>query len=255
MILIGLSNNIFCETYVYCATLFNFRQFNQRFPLPQGLDVAALATEVRAGGRLVITAPQIKEQAVQLAERGDVDIASSSEARKITSEASFEIEGGMGTTKKLEDSKKKSEQKVTKRETEDGWEEEIIEEYEEEVTTSSTTTTMSSSSGGAGGIGMKIPLKIEGIGAAGGSQTIEVSTAQQNIKARDGKVIEMQKTADHKCETKEMTIPIQIEGRPALQQAAKTPKVRMLPFEFPSLPSIRTLGVLAACWSAGSQDA
>ena len=86
---------------------------------------------------------------------------------------------------------------------------------------------------------MKIPLRIEGLGAAGGTQTIEVSSSQQNIKAKDGKVIEMQKTADHKSETKEMTIPIQIQGRPAIQQAAKTPKVRMLPFEFPSLPSIQ----------------
>ena len=157
--------------------------------------MAALSTEVTAAGRLIISAPQLQEKSVQLAEKGDVDIASSAQARKVTSEASFEIEGGMGTTKKQEDTKTKSEQKVTKRETDDGWEEEIIEEYEEEVTTSSSTTTMTSSSSGGGGA-MKIPLRIEGLGAAGGTQTIEVSSSQQNIKAKDGKVIEVGNKGD-----------------------------------------------------------
>merc|ERR1719477_359574 len=75
-------------------------------------------------------------------------------------------------------------------------------------------------------------------GAAGGTQTTEVSTSQQNIKAKDGKILEMQKTANQKSETKEMVIPIQIQGRPAIEQKPKTPRPRMLPFEFPSMPSL-----------------
>jgi len=51
---------------------------------------------VTAGGRLIISALQQKDQAMQFAEKGDVDIATSSQARKVTSEASFEIEGGSG---------------------------------------------------------------------------------------------------------------------------------------------------------------
>jgi hypothetical protein len=65
-----------------------------------------------------------------------------------------------------------------------------------------------------------------------------MASSQQNIKAKDGKIIEMQKTSDKKTETKEMVIPIQIQGRPAIEQKVKTPRPRMLPFEFPSLPSL-----------------
>ncbi len=209
------------------------RQFNQRFPVPQGIDISQMGTEVTMAGRLIISAPQLKNQEMEIVEKGEFESTSSAEAKKITSEAAFEVEGGKGSTKTVEDSKKKQEQKLTRRETEDGWEEEIIEEYEEEVTTTSSTTTVVSSD--ASGVKV-IPMMIQG--AAGGTQTVEMASSQQNIKAKDGKIIEMQKTSDKKTETKEMVIPIQIQGRPAIEQKVKTPRPRMLPFEFPSLPSL-----------------
>merc|ERR1712106_1230766 len=114
------------------GTSSSIRQFNQKFALPSGIDVSRLATEVTSADSLVIYAPQVEDSssAVGLAfsQQGDVDVKSSSEAKKTTSEAAFEIEGGSGTTKKIEDSKKKNQQFVTKRETENGWEEEIVEE-------------------------------------------------------------------------------------------------------------------------------
>merc|ERR1711892_671055 len=220
------------------GTSSSIRQFNQKFVLPSGIDVSRLATEVTSGGRLVIYAPQMQEGVVavgvDIAQKGDVDVKTSSEAKKTTSEAAFEIEGGSGTTKKVEDSKKKNQQSVTKRETEDGWEEEIVEEYEESMTSSSSTTMMSSSSGAGE---MKIPMMVMG-GAAEGTQTTEISTSQQNLKAKDGKILEMEKSAKQKTETKEMVIPIQIQGRSAIEQKPKTPRTRMLPFEFPSMPSL-----------------
>merc|ERR1719483_1636786 len=92
---------------------------------------------------------------------------------------------------------------------------------------------MTSSGGGE----MKIPMMVMG-GAAGGTQTTEMSSSQQNMKAKDGKILEMQKTANQTSETKEMVIPIQIQGRSAIEQKPKTPRTRMLPFEFPSMPSL-----------------
>merc|ERR1711892_994043 len=220
------------------GTSSSIRQFNQKFALPSGIDASRLATEVTSAGSLVIYAPQVEDSSVAVglafSQQGDVDVKTSSEAKKTTSEAAFEIEGGSGTTKKVEDSKKKNQQSVTKRETEDGWEEEIVEEYEESMTSSSSTTMMSSSSGAGE---MKIPMMVMG-GAAGGTQTTEISTSQQNLMAKDGKILEMEKSASQKTETKEMVIPIQIQGRPAIEQKPKTPRTRMLPFEFPSMPSL-----------------
>ena len=113
------------------------RQFNQKFAVPQGVDVSQLASDVTSEGKLIISAPQIQDdsdntvamfEGFEISQKGDVDMKSSSEAKKTTSEAAFEVEGGHGHTKKVEDSQKKSQQSVTKRETEDGFEEEIIEE-------------------------------------------------------------------------------------------------------------------------------
>merc|ERR1712083_19195 len=82
---------------------FSVRQFNQRFPLPSGIDVSKLSTEVTGGGQLVISAPQLKDDSsLTISQGGDVDMQSSSENRKTTSEAAFEVEGGTGKTKKEE---------------------------------------------------------------------------------------------------------------------------------------------------------
>merc|ERR1740128_533150 len=79
-------------------------------------------------------------------------------------------------------------------------------------------------------------MVLEG-GVAGGTQTTEISSQQQNLKAKDGKILEMQKSADQRKESKEIVIPIQIQGQSSIQQKPRTPKPRMLPFEFPSMPS------------------
>merc|ERR1711892_332914 len=233
----GGSINLVGRREIKRGTSSSIRQFNQKFALPSGIDVSRLATEVTSAGSLVIYAPQVEDSSVAVglafSQQGDVDVKSSSEAKKTTSEAAFETEGGSGTTKKVEDSKKKNQQSVTKRETEDGWEEEIVEEFQEFSSSSSSTTMMTSSSGGE----MKIPMMVMG-GAAGGKQTTEMSSSQQNMKAKDGKILEMQKTANQTSETKEMVIPIQIQGRSAIEQKPKTPRTRMLPFEFPSMPSL-----------------
>ena len=170
------------------------RQFNQKFAIPTGLDVSALTTEMTSEGMLVISAPQLEDQTAvgiiegfEISQKGDVDIKSSSEATKTTSEAAFEVEGGHGQTKKVEDSQKKSQQSVTKRQTEDGFEEEIFEEVME-FSSSSSTTTMMTTMGGSGD--MKIPMMVLG-GAAGGSQTTETTSTNQNVKAKDGKILEM----------------------------------------------------------------
>ena len=219
------------------------RQFNQKFALPPGLDVAQLTTAVTVEGQLVISAPQLEDntaagiiEGFEISQKGDVDIQSSSEAKKTTSEAAFEVEGGHGQTKKVEDSQKKSQQSVTKRETEDGFEEEIFEEYEE-FTSSSSTTTMMTTVGGSGE--MMIPMMTLG-GAVGGSQTTETTSTNQNVKAKDGKILELQKGASHNTETKEMVIPIQREGRPAVEKQ-RTPRPRLLPFEFPGLTAMPSL--------------
>merc|ERR1719422_2046151 len=80
---------------------------------------------------------------------------------------------------------------------------------------------------------MKIPMLVLG-GAAGGTTTTEMTSTNQNVKAKDGKILEMQKSGSNKTEKKEMVIPIQIEGRPAIEKP-KTPRPRMLPFEFPGM--------------------
>ena len=219
------------------------RQFNQKFEIPTGLDVSALTTEMTSEGMLVISAPQLEDQTAvgiiegfEISQTGDVDIKSSSEATKTTSEAAFEVEGGHGQTKKVEDSQKKSQQSVTKRQTEDGFEEEIFEEVME-FSSSSSTTTMMTTMGGSGD--MKIPMMVLG-GAAGGSQTTETTSTNQNVKAKDGKILEMQKVGSHKTESKEMVIPIQREGGPAVEKQ-KTPRPRMLPFEFPGMSAMPSL--------------
>ena len=231
------------------------RQFNQKFALPSGIDVSKLSTDVNSEGTLIISAPQLEDNSTvaliegfDISKTGDVDIQASSEARKTTSEAAFEVEGGHGHTKKVEDSQKKSQQSVTRRETEDGYEEEIIEEYEE-VMTSSSSTTMMTTSGGAPGE-MKIPMLVMGGGAAGGTQTTEVTSTNQNVKAKDGKILEMQKSGSNRSETKEMVIPIQIEGRAPIEKP-KTPRPRMLPFEFPGMPQMPSSSQMMDCSMPG----
>merc|ERR1719167_1188517 len=168
-----------------------------------------------------------------LSKEGEVDMSATSETGKTQSEAAFEVEGGSGTTKSQQESQKKGQASTTKRVTEDGWEEEVYEEYEEECTTTSTTTTISST-----GAAPTMEMIKQGMGAAVGSETTEVTSAQMDVKAKDGIVLDMQQSSDKKKETKEMIIPIQIQGQPAIQQKPKTPRPRMLPFQFPSMPAL-----------------
>ena len=49
------------------------------------------------------------------------------------------------------------------------------------------------------------------VGGVGGTQTTETSSAQQNLKAKDGKILELEKSAKQNTETREMVIPINFD--------------------------------------------
>merc|ERR1719334_59099 len=98
-----------------------------------------------------------------------------------------------------------------------------------------SSSTSMSTSGGRGG--MNIPMMMME-GGAGGTVTTDVSSAHTDLKAKDGKILDMQTSSGKKTTTKEMVIPIQIQGQPAIKQKPKTPKPRMLPFEFPQMPEL-----------------
>jgi len=209
----------------------SFREFNEKFAIPQGVDVTQLSSEISGDGTLVIYGPQVEDAATDssVSKKGDVDVTSSSEEKKTSSESSFDVEGGTGTTKRNEASNKSRKESTTKRVTDDGWEEEIYEEYEEEEVKTKTTTLIAAS--GAGGV--KIPMDIIE-GGMGGKQNVEIVTSNQSMKAKDGKIIEMDNNSNRRTDTKEIIIPIQVEGQHSVQEKPKTPKPRMLPFQFPS---------------------
>merc|ERR1719245_2692752 len=141
----------------------NFREFNEKFVIPSGVDVTKLSSEITGDGVLIISGPQVEDIVKDEDHKGDTDVSSSSEAKKVSSESHFEVEGGRGTTKRNEASNKTRRESVTKRVTEDGWEEEIYEEYEEEEVKKKSTTLVTAS----GAEGVKVPVTIEqgGVGS------------------------------------------------------------------------------------------
>ena len=225
----------------------SFREFNEKFAIPPGVDVSKLASEITGDGVLVITGPQLGDIVTEEGHKGDTDVSSSSEAKKTSSESHFEVDGGRGTTRKNEASNKTRRESVTKRVTDDGWEEEIYEEYEEEeVKTKSTTVITADSVDGA-----RVPANMEQ-GGVGSRQTVEVVTSNQNMKLRDGKVLEIDNSSDRKTQNKEIIIPIQVEGKPAAvntgEEKPRTPRPREVPFHFPSLalPSLPPLPLMSS---------
>merc|ERR1712106_329909 len=118
---------------------------------------------------------------------------------------------------------------TTKRVTDDGWEEEIYEEYEEEEIKTKSTTLISANGSG----GVDVPISIAE-GGMGGKQNIETFTSSQNIKAKDGKIVEMENNSNKRTESKDIIIPIQVEGQSHTSEKPKTPKPRVLPFQFPT---------------------
>jgi len=212
----------------------SFREFKERFAIPEGVDITQLSSEITGDGILVISGPQVKDVPTvsSIPASGDVDVSSSSEGRNTSSESSFEVEGGRGTTKRNEASNKTRKESTTKRVTDDGWEEEIYEEYEEEEVKTKSTTLISAN--GSGGVNVPVSI-VEG--GMGGKQNVQIVSSSQNIKAKDGKILEMDNHSNRRTETKEIIIPIQIEGQPQPQnhELPKTPKPRVLPFQFPTL--------------------
>ena len=166
----------------------NFREFNEKFAIPSGVDVSKLSSEITGDGVLIISGPQVEAIVKDEDHKGDTDVSSSSEAKKVSSESHFEVEGGRGTTKKNEASNKTRRESVTKRVTEDGWEEEIYEEYEEEEVKRKTTTLITAN----GDEGVQVPVSIAQ-GGLGGRETVEVVTSQQNMKMKDGAVVKLWK--------------------------------------------------------------
>jgi len=213
----------------------SFREFNEKFAIPRGVDVTKLSSEITGDGILVISGPQIEDMVTVEDHQGDTDVTSSSEAKKTSSESHFEVEGGKGTTRKNEASNKTRRESVTKRVTDDGWEEEIYEEYEEEEVKTKSTTVISADNGNIDGV--KIPVSIDS-GGIGSRQTVEVVTSNQNMKIKDGIVVDIDNSSNRKTQNKEIIIPIQVEGRPSVnnQDKPRTPRPRELPFHFPTLP-------------------
>ena len=176
------------------------REFQEKFRIPEGVDVTRLSSEISGDGDLIITGPQSGDIVTDESLRGDTDTKSSSEAKKTTTESNFVTDGGVGTTRKNEASNKTRKESVTKRVTEDGWEEEIYEEYEEEeVKTKSTTLVTAADSEErekiAGGVTSK--------------QTAECVSSDQSSKSRDGKILELDNSSDRRVQTREVIIPIQ----------------------------------------------
>jgi len=213
----------------------SFREFNEKFAIPNGVDVTKLSSEITGDGILIITGPQVEDIITDESHKGDTDVSSSSEGKKTSSESHFEVEGGRGTTRKNEASNKTRRESVTKRVTEDGWEEEIYEEYEEEEVNTKSTTVITANSAE----GVKVPVNIEQ-GGVGSRQTVEVVSSNQNMKVKDGKVLEIDNSSNRRTQNKEIIIPIQVEGQPtptnnSQDNKPETPRPRELPFHFPSL--------------------
>ena len=212
----------------------NFREFNEKFAIPSGVDVSKLSSEITGDGVLIITGPQVEDIVKDEDHKGDTDVSSSSEAKKVSSESHFEVEGGRGTTKRNEASNKTRRESVTKRVTEDGWEEEIYEEYEEEEVKKKSTTLVTAS----GAEGVRVPVSIAQ-GGLGGRETVEVVTSNQNMKMKDGKVLEVDNSSDRRTQSKEVIIPIVVEGQSPgggnQQEKPRSPRPRVLPFHFPSI--------------------
>ena len=211
----------------------NFREFNEKFVIPSGVDVTKLSSEITGDGVLIISGPQVEDIVKDEDHKGDTDVSSSSEAKKTSSESHFEVEGGRGTTKKNQASNKTRRESVTKRVTEDGWEEEIYEEYEEEEVNTKSTTLITAS----GTDGVQVPVTLAQ-GGLGGRETVEVVTSNQNMKMKDGKVIEVDNSSNRRTQNKEIIIPIVVEGQSqenVHQDKPRTPRPRVLPFHFPSM--------------------
>ena len=229
----GEQLNVTARKEIKRGKLSNFREFNEKFVIPSGVDVTKLSSEITGDGILIISGPQVEDIVKDEDHKGDTDVSSSSEAKKTSSESHFEVEGGRGTTKKNQASNKCRRESVTKRVTEDGWEEEIYEEYEEEEVNTKSTTLITAS----GSEGVKVPVTLAQ-GGLGGRETVEVVTSNQNMKMRDGKVLEVDNSSNRRTQNKEVIIPIVVEGQQQEslhQDKPRTPRPRVLPFHFPSM--------------------
>ena len=101
------------------------REFQEKFRIPEGVDVTKLSSEISGDGVLIITGqkreylicyqrkviiminniisgPQSGDLVTDEGHKGDTDSKSSSEAKKTSTESNFVTEGGVGTTRKNE---------------------------------------------------------------------------------------------------------------------------------------------------------
>ena len=80
---------------------FSKRMFNQKFDLPEGIDIDGICSEMTRGGKLVISAPQLKTQVAAAgagADEGTKEVTKTGEEVVSTSEGEIQLEGG-GTAK------------------------------------------------------------------------------------------------------------------------------------------------------------
>ena len=90
--------------------------FNQRFNLPDGLALDNLVSDVYAGGRLVISAPQLEAMKAEGPEDESREVSKSGEKVTTVSEGEIALEGGgKAKTTKQETSEKKSKVETIKK--------------------------------------------------------------------------------------------------------------------------------------------
>ena len=79
---------------------FSKRMFNQKFDLPEGIDIDGICSEMTRDGKLVISAPQKKTQVVAAAgaDEGTKEVTKTGEEVVSTTEGEIQLEGG-GTAK------------------------------------------------------------------------------------------------------------------------------------------------------------
>jgi len=261
------------EREVRRGNSFSKRHFNQRLELPEGVDVDNMFSEVRSGGRLVITAPQIKKAVVGKEDEGTKEVTKKAETTTTTSEGEVDLEGGgKARTSSTATSGKKQQTTSTKKDLGGGsFEEEIVEEeefFEETSTTSSSTMTfeggdMSSFGGDFGNLGKSLLGKMGSLGmdmggmelslpsfgsglgkgvagdTMGGTSKTTSSSTEERVKTAAGQVVEMSKREGTTTDVKEMTIPIAI-NKDGKAGAPKTPKPRELPFDFGATEEAKT---------------
>ncbi len=130
---------------------FTKRFFNQKFALPDNINVDEMTSDVSKDGVLAVSAPALKPVTAEGVDAdGTTTITKKGETKTTTSEGEVALEGG-GVAKTQSSATESKKSQTTKKESEDGsYEEETVEEFFES-SSSSSTSSMSFGGDDAGG--------------------------------------------------------------------------------------------------------